>query len=156
MSRKPASLTMIFVISALLMSGGIKASANSDTAEMTRETIEQLELEFNNAMMGKDKEALNRLISDDCTAIDIMVFTKPLYIEQIMTNRPPKAQTLDSMSVKLYGDTAVVTMVATAEMLSPAGAWSDTIRRVNVWILAEGEWKIVSTQSTILPSADGC
>lgn len=161
MSRKPANAALIFVITALFMCSDIMAAtvgSDSEIAESTRETLEQLEYELNHAILSKDKAALDRFLSDDCTTGGNVVLSKSEHIDQIMTTSPPKSQTLDSISVKIYGDTAVVTGLATAEMLSPAGAWSDTIRRVNVWVHGENGWQVVYIQSTkvgLFP-ADGC
>ena len=162
MNRTPASVALILMMTALFMGDDIKASTENSKVgveEATRETIEQLELEFNQAILGRDEAALNRLLSDDCTTGGNEALTKSEYINQILTNAPPKMQTLDSISVTIYGNTAVVTGLANAEWVSPAGAWSDTLRRVHVWVHGENGWQVVFLQSTVVkpnPSGDGC
>ena len=162
MSRTPVSITLILLMTALLPSGDIGAStvsSGSTNAEATRESIEQLEHRFNEAILSQDRAALKRLLSDDYTSGGSQVLTKSELIDQIVTVIPPKTQTIDSMSVKLYGDTAVVTGLATAEWLSPEGAGTKSFRWVNVWVHGMNGWRIVFGQSTIVAldsSRDGC
>ncbi|MBC8426543.1 nuclear transport factor 2 family protein [bacterium] len=162
MSRTPVSITLILLMTALLPSGDIGAStvsSGSTNAEATRESIEQLEHRFNEAILSQDRAALKRLLSDDYTSGGSQVLTKSELIDQIVTVIPPKTQTIDSMSVKLYGDTAVVTGLATAEWLSPEGAGTKSFRWVNVWVHGMNGWRIVFGQSTIVAldsSMDGC
>ena len=159
MSRKLASVTFILVMTALFVGDDVRAFAESSAggaAETSRETIEKLEHEFNQAILGRDEAALRRFLSDDCTTGGTMALAKSEYIDQIVTNAPPKRQTLDSISIKLYGNTAVVTGLATAEWVSPAGAWADSLRRVHVWVNGENGWQVVYLQSTVVLSGDGC
>ena len=73
-----------------------------------------------------------------------------------MTPIPPKTQSLDSMSVRLYGDTAVVTGFATADWISPAGVERKSFNWVNVWVQGKNGWQVVYSQSTIVLSDMDC
>lgn len=162
MSRIPANITLTLMTIALLSSGDIKASAESSesgAADATRETIEQLEHEINAAILGRDEAALNRLYSDDYTSGGARILTKTEHIDLMVANIPLKTQTIDSMSVKLYGDAAVVTGLATSEWLSPEGAGTKSFRWVNVWIHGKSGWQVVNSHSTIVAldsSEQGC
>jgi len=154
MSRKTASITLILAITALLFSDDIKA------ATATQEIIEQLENELNAAIMDQDEAALNRLLAAEYTTDGIQTLTKSEQISQIMSSIPPRTQTIDSMSVKLHGDTAVVSGVETAEWLNPAGMRSNSYSWVNVWVHGENGWQVVFSQSVNVGppgmSGDGC
>lgn len=157
MTRTPISITLILAISALLIWEDAKAGTEGGTAESTRETIEQLEKEFHKAIMDQDKATLNRLLSNDCTTGDTQVLTKAQHIDQIMNTNPPKSQAHDSISVKLYGDSAVVTGLSTTEWPSPANMSIEKSRWVNVWVHGEHGWQVVYIQSTRVGwPADGC
>ncbi len=153
MIRKPASVTLILLITVLLLCDDVEASTNSSesgTAGATRETIKQLEHELNDAILSRDKAALNRLLADDYTVGGNRILTKTEHIDMIVSVIPPKSQTIDSMSVRLYEGTAVVTGIASAEWLSPAGAESKTFRWVNVWVHGKSGWQVVYSQSTTM------
>lgn len=157
MKRIPLNITLILAISALLIWEDAKAAGEGGAADTTRETIEQLENEFHKAILDQDKATLNRLLSDDCTTGNDQVLTKTQHIDQIMNTNPPKSHTLDSISVKLYGDTAVVTGLSTTEWPSPANRSMDKSRWVNVWAHGEHGWQVVYIQSTRLGwPDDGC
>jgi len=152
MSRTPTIVTLITVMIALLSYGDIEASTDSSDHEIaaaTRETIAQHEHEFNDAILDRDEAALNRLLADDYTSGGNWTRTKTEHIDQIVTTIPPKTQTIDSMSMRLYGDTAIVTGLVTADLLSPEGAETKTFRRVNVWVRGANGWQIVY-QSTVV------
>lgn len=159
MSRFPTRVTMILAITALFIGGDVEASPESESAKATSEAFEQLTHEFNDAILGLDEAALVRLLADDCTTGGDVILTKSQFIDQIMTTIPPKAQTLEAMSVKVYGDTAIVTGLADAVWVSPAGAGSDRFRWVNVWFHGDNGWQIVYIQTTkvgLFSSEDGC
>ncbi len=146
MIRKPASVTLILLMTILFMCDDVKAStdsAKSGIAEATRETIEQLEHELNGAILSRDKAALNRLLAHDFTSGGNRILMKTEHIDMIVSVIPPKTQTIDSMSVRLYEDTAVVTGLATGEWLSPAGAEKKSFRWVNVWVRGTSGWRTV-------------
>lgn len=154
MSRIPLTITLILAISALLIWEDAKAAGEGGASDKTRQTIEQLENEFHRAILGQDKAALNRLLSDDCTTGDDQVLTKTEHIDQIMSANQPKSQTHDSISVKLYGDTAVVTGLTTTEWPSPASMSTERSRWVNVWVNGENGWQVVYIQSTWVKRSD--
>jgi len=159
MNRTPAIFSLILLMTALVVCDDLEAataSSESGNAEATRESVEQLVRQFNDAILNQDQAALNGFISSDFASGGDRILTKPEYVDQIVTNAPPKTQSIDSMSVTLYGDTAVVTGIATAEWVSPARIEMKSFRWVNVWHLGENGWQVVYSQSTLVMSDMDC
>ncbi len=153
MIRTPAGLALIPALALLFVCGDLCA------AETDRDALERLEHEFNAAVLARDAAALDRLLDDDYVTGGIRVLGKSDQIELITASIPPKTQTIDSMDVRLHGDTAVVTGLATAGWATPAGAGTRTFRWVNVWIRGDEGWRAVYGQTTdvsLSSSKDGC
>jgi hypothetical protein len=150
MNRTPVSMMMLFLMTTLLLCGNASALTVTDTEESIRETIGQLENDFNAAILAKDQSALKRILSDDYAFGSSPNLSKTEHIDQIVSAVSPNTQTIDSMTVKLYGETAVVTGISTASWLSPKGFESKSFRWVNVWVQDESGWHVVYNQSTVV------
>lgn len=154
MNRTPAAVPQLLLTIALLACAP-PASA-SGGGDAIRETIERLEHDLNAAVLTRDRVALERFFADDYTTGGVQVLAKAEQIDRIVSALPPKARTIDEMSVRLYGDTAVVTGLTTVEWLSPEGAGKETSRWVNVWVRGERGWRVVHGESILVMTDAGC
>ena len=155
MTRTPATISLVLLLSALFLCGDVNAVIE-DSESGVVDTVEELVHQLNSAILSQDQATLDKLIAADFTSGGTEILAKREYIEQMMTTIPPKAQLIDSMSVKLYGDTAVVTGLATAHWVSPAGAKTSSVNWVNVWVRGENGWQVVHSQVTNVPSDTDC
>ena len=101
MHRSRPGITPLIALTALLLCGGITASA-----ETPIETIKQLEHAFSDAILDQDKASLDRLLADDYQTGDIRALTTPEQIEQISTALPPKSRTDAEMCTDVASSTS--------------------------------------------------
>ena len=161
--NRTASLFLVSTLTVALLLGTVvtvsATNADAESDEAVRESIEQLEQQYHDAVMKRDGRSLDRLLSADFTIEGNQALARAEFLDQVQGTIPPKAQTIDSMSVKLHGKTAVVTGVATSEWVSPAGARTDSFRWVNVWVRGDDGWQVLYSQTNTLGKGmpgDGC
>ena len=90
----------------------------------------------------RDVEAFTRLTTDDFVLINIRGETldRNARIAQIREGRPRIEAVSAGERVRMYGDTAIRTRLATRE--------DAEVRITTVWVKQDGQWKVASTQVT--------
>lgn len=122
------------------------AMAGNAEQEVTRLTDQYIA-----ALKGKDTAALERIWADDLTFITLRgdVQTKAQRLADIQSgaNRFDSLETTDR-TVKVYGDTAVMTSLTTLKGQYGGQEASGRFRVTNVFVRRGGQWQIVSLQMT--------
>ncbi len=107
-------------------------------------------LGLKNALLGKDSVALSRLLSDDVTYghTNGLIQTKQQLIHDVMTGvQDYKTITPGHMDIRTYGNTAVVVMGSSVNMIF-AGKQLDLQMMITLtWIKMNNDWKLVARQS---------
>lgn len=107
-------------------------------------------LGLKNALLGKDSVALSRLLSDDVTYghTNGLIQTKQQLIHDVMTGvQDYKTITPGNMDIRTYGNTAVVVMGSSVNMIF-AGKQLDLQMMITLtWIKMNNDWKLVARQS---------
>jgi ketosteroid isomerase-like protein len=137
--------TFLFVIAGLAM-----AADKSGEAVKTEEKL------WASATVAGDEAALRRVLSDDLTYTHSNgdTDTKATFINSLKTGAR-KYHKLDheSMNVRLYGDTAILTATAQVETSQKGGSTAPAhLRFIHVWVLQNGRWQMVAHQSLRLPN----
>ena len=141
----------LFAASSLLVIGQEgPVPAKPDTAAV-EQTLIQLEQEWNRATLAKDYKTVEEIMADDWTGIDFrgMTITKEESIQELKSGESSNQSVeLGEMTVKVYGNTAVV-IGSDAEKSTYHGkdssgkyAWMD------VFVKRGGRWQAVASQST--------
>ena len=115
--------------------------------------VRQLEgIEAQLASTWKDHDCVGwgALLADDWTVthIDAQVITKHQALEMCRTG-PPVTSTVDQLSVRSYGDTAIVTG-RTKATVSGAAPQTVTLRFTDVFVWRDGRWIAVASHATRL------
>ena len=119
--------------------------------------IESLEMEWRQAQIDNNIEAISNLLADDYVGITAngTVETKSQTIAQ------RKAGTiritsldLDDLKIRLYGDTAVVTSKADLQGVNGQSDISGKYRYTRVYNRRLGQWKIVSFEASRIHDID--
>jgi hypothetical protein len=109
------------------------------------------------AMLKADTDSLEKLLADDYTAIRTggVFFNKAQEIEYVKSGAL-KYETNDvqDLKVRIYGRTAVTTMLVSYKGTLDGKPSSGTNRATRVWVKQNGNWKCVSYQTTRMPSAN--
>jgi uncharacterized protein (TIGR02246 family) len=134
-----------------------KAAKSQPTGEKVamggnaEQEVTQLTDQYIAALKGKDTAALERIWADDLTFITLRgdVQTKAQRLADIQSgaNRFDSLETTDR-TVRVYGDTAVMTSLTTLKGQYMGQEASGQFRVTNVFVRRGGGWQIVALQMT--------
>jgi ketosteroid isomerase-like protein len=150
------------VLSVALVSGCAQQTATAPAAPAISATpaagaealVAQLERDWANAIVKKDVAALERLIADDFsgTSSNGQRYTKAEAIEDIKSGTyVAERMDLDNVNVRVYGDTAVVTLGQIEKSKYGNEECSGRYLFTNVWVKRNGEWQAVASHGTPSP-----
>jgi uncharacterized protein (TIGR02246 family) len=135
-------------------------NSNNPTEEMaapvaTVDLFTRLENEWNTAIFKKDAKALDLLYAKEYTYIDPTgkVYDKHQDISEV-TSGNYKSETpsiLSDIKVNSYENVTVVKGISTVKATLNGKDISGTNRFVDVFVMRDGRWQCVSTQSSALP-----
>jgi ketosteroid isomerase-like protein len=123
---------------------------------MEKEQIEELEGQWQKAMLGDDVVAMDRLLADDYLGVTAGgdLVTKNQQLDR-MRNRQVMVTKLDTTEVKfkLIGQIAIVTSLAQIEAVADGKTVTGQYRYTRVYQrLPSGAWKITSFEATRIPA----
>jgi ketosteroid isomerase-like protein len=146
--RKQAPMR-VFTI--LLVAVGLAMAADKSV-----EAVKAREKLWASATVAGDEATLGQVLADDLTYTHSTgdTDTKAAFINNLKTGAR-KYHKLDheSMDVRLYGNTAILTATAQVETSQKSGSVASAhLRFIHVWILQNGRWQMVAHQSLRLPN----
>jgi ketosteroid isomerase-like protein len=123
---------------------------------LEKEEIEQLEGQWQQAMLSDDVSAMDKLLSDDYLGVTAGgdLVTKNQQLDR-MRNRQVMVTKLDTTEVKfkLIGQIAIVTSLAEIEAVADGKTVTGAYRYTRVYQrLPSGTWKITSFEATRIPT----
>jgi ketosteroid isomerase-like protein len=149
--------TSTFVVLAAAWAVAMPASAQNRPVRSDQQVLVQLEKDWDTAFRAKDLVFLERILADEFVATygDGSLGNKARELELAKEfNKQVDTSTQDEFSVKIYGDTAVVWFRQTLTGPSKGKQLEVVYRYVDVFVLREGRWQCVSSQSTrVTPAA---
>jgi len=129
----------------------VKRNGKQLTRAVEAQLVE-LERQLSEALANEDAAVLNRLWSDD------LVFTSPnghmTNKTQRLAGQKPSAQSAqlaninDEVKVRVYGNTAVVTVLSTWKGKAGTQEFSDQYQATHVWVKQRGKWQLVAAHVT--------
>jgi len=128
-----------------------KKPATSAQEAATAEEIKKLEHDRVQAGVRKDIDYVAAATADEYVQIDWEgnVLDKTATLSRIKSNNIQlQSNTLDEVSVRVYGDTAVVTGLATRRGFMDGKDISTGVRYTRVYIKRDGRWQVVQFQQT--------
>jgi ketosteroid isomerase-like protein len=112
-----------------------------------------LENAWNQAEEHKDAKALETLLHPDLVYVDYdgSVMTKGQFIASVKAPAlSPEQIVNDSMTVHVYGDSAVVSGVYREKGVKNAKPYMRRGRFTDTWVHQNGHWMCVASQSTLI------
>jgi len=103
------------------------------------------------AQLKADTKFFEKIDADDYTTIrgDGSVLTKAQEIEGFKSGVIKyEAADLKDVKVRVYGNTAITTVLLTISNIRNGKPYSGTIRSTRVWVKQQGNWKCVANQAT--------
>ena len=129
----------------------VPASAQNRPVRSDQQVLIQLEKDWDKAFRAKDLVFLERVLADEFVATygDGSLGNKARELELAKEfNKQVDSSTQDEFQVKVYGDTAIVWFRQTLTGPSKGKQLEVIYRYVDVFVLREGRWQCVSSQST--------
>jgi len=146
-------LSIVLIIT--LTTASSQAQANRKVEPSSRSVdaqLVELERRMSEALASEDATVLNQLWSDD------LIFTSPnghtSNKTQRLAGQKPSAQTAqlantnDEVKVRVYGNTAVVTVLSTWKGKAGTQEFSDQYQATHVWVKQRGRWQLVAAHVT--------
>ena len=112
-----------------------------------------LESAWNHAEQSKDANALNQLLGNTLVYVDYdgTLMNKTQYLASAMKNDVEEEQiNNDGMTVRIYGNAAVVNGAYRDKGVQKGKAFSRRGRFTDTWIRQNGAWQCVASQSTLI------
>jgi len=139
---------MIGVCSTVLF---VRAQDNSDSA--VRSKIAALEKAWNQAYKAKDTRALDAILDNEIVLIndDGSTQSKAEFLASVKSsnnNSQEQQVSPESMSVHVFGNTAIATGVFRAKGVEGGKSYIRRERFVDTWIYKNGNWICVATNAT--------
>ena len=134
---------------------GVSANAQTTRAETDQEVLIGLERAWNDAMYQKDLAFIETILADDYTATyedgDVGDRTKELQLVAEF-NQQVQSAIQDDFTVRVYQDTAVVRFTLHLVGIKQGQRTALDLRYSDVWVMRDGRWRCVSSQSTRVTS----
>jgi ketosteroid isomerase-like protein len=144
--RKALISAVVLVILALCAAAQTKAKTEPTTG--TEAQLIQMEHDWAKALTQKDVATLDRFIADDWTNVNPKgkVVTKSELMQSVKSaDKPLEAATLTQVKAKIFGESALVTGIATEKK---AGEGEERFRFMDLFAKRNGKWVAVYTQTT--------
>lgn len=141
------SVCILFVLSLIGCSkNSVKSSGETETE------LRKLTHEFNRAILEQDEQTLENLLATEYMWGYEKLYSKKEHISILISRPSPKKQTVDNIHIQIYGDTAIVTGIATSTVTEAKDIdpMEQKFRWVNVWSKRDAGWQVIYNQSTIL------
>ena len=149
MTRRTLTTSALAVLAVWALA--VPASGQNRPVRSDQQVLIQLEKDWDKAFRAKDLVFLERVLADEFVATygDGSLGTKARELELAKEfNKQVDSSTQDDFQVKVYGDTAIVWFRQTLTGPSKGKQLEVIYRYVDVFVLREGRWQCVSSQST--------
>jgi ketosteroid isomerase-like protein len=136
----------------------VTASGAQTRAESDQDTLVRLEQDWNEAFYRKDVSAIDKLLASEFVATydDGSRGDKAKELKLAAEfNQQIESAIQDEFTVRVYGDTAVVWFTLHVVGIKQGQRAELTLRYTDVWVIREGRWLCVSSQSTRVTPKEG-
>jgi uncharacterized protein (TIGR02246 family) len=149
---------MRFVCRALLLMSLVCSyvwaqNQSANAALSAEEEIKSLEQDRNRAILNGDAAALDRMTADDYTFITLRgeLRTKSEIVKGFQSGSfKYESRQISDLSVRVYGNTAVVTGRSNQKGVENGKDYSGDYRFTRVYVKKDGRWLTVALQTTII------
>jgi len=124
----------------------------ADDSASTSQELAEIEQRLARAWVAGDRNAIERLLTPDWNVVDITgrLLTKAQVMNEMFgaQDRPIEAMTIDDVTVRVFGDVAVVRGRTVA---TPSGGQLSApvvLRFTDVFVRHDGRWVVTASQGT--------
>ena len=127
------------------------ANIGTDDAKNDVHEITALLDKYNDALLKKDPEQLDRIWADNLSFVNLrgQLLSKKDRIDNIKNGSTElKSANVSEKNIRMYGNTAVATLVVEIEGQYSGQEGSGAFRVTTVWAKPNGTWQMVAVQMT--------
>lgn len=119
----------------------------------SQQALRDVEHQWMEAFKNRDKITLNRILDDRFAFTDDegRVFNKAQYIDDAARAITVESYTSDDMSIRIFGDTAIVAGRWTGKMTIDGKDASGSFRYTDTFVRRIGRWRAIASQNTRMP-----
>jgi ketosteroid isomerase-like protein len=150
-------LPMLF--SSVLVASAVTGASALQRVESDQDVLIKLERGWNEAFYRKDVAFIEKLLAEEFTATydDGRIGDKATELGLVAAfDQNVQSATPDEFAVRVYRDTAVVWFTLRLVGIKDGQRSEMALRYTDVWIIRDGRWQCVSSQSTrVAPQVTG-
>jgi ketosteroid isomerase-like protein len=140
----------------LVIVGGAASAASAQAVKSDQQTLMDLERQWDAAFRNGNVKFIDSILEPDFIATYDNGVRADKAKELALAasfNQQIDASAMDDFTIKIYGNTAVVWL--TLHLLGPMQGKPVelTYRYLDVWVLRDGNWRCIASQSTRVPQA---
>ena len=129
----------------------------AETFEQIERRLRALEGRWMEAIKAQDRAALDRILADDFTFVGDQSAAASLdraaYADSVLKDLKLTSYSFESLSVRVYGDTAVVNAVCRQQAVVSGKQWGGDFLVTDVWIKQGRRWRVVTRHLSPAPKA---
>ena len=147
------------LLSCVLVASAVTVASALQRVESDQDVLVKLERGWNEAFYRKDVAFIERLLADEFTATydDGRIGDKATELGLVAAfDQNVQSATPEEFAVRVYRDTAVVWFTLRLVGTKDGQRSEMALRYTDVWIIRDGRWQCVSSQSTrVAPQVTG-
>lgn len=146
---KAKSFLIALSLSALALTGPNVGGADSGKTS-DEQQLKKIEEDWADAYVKRDPSVVQRILADDFafTGPDGAMVKRDEYVKSITGDTTFTSFKMDSLSVRIYGDAAVVNGLATISAKTKGEDENGQYSFTDMFVKQKGEWKAVSGHVT--------
>jgi ketosteroid isomerase-like protein len=119
---------------------------------LVEQELVKMENEWARAWQLPDPGALENIVADDFTLISSLskgeITNKRQYIDSTLKLVRGDGYSFERMSVRVYGDTAVINAQFQQHATFAGHDWSGEFLLTDIWVKRDGRWQVVARHSS--------
>jgi len=142
---------LLALLSCVLVASAVTRASALQRVESDQDVLIKLERGWNEAFYRKDVAFIERLLAEEFTATydDGRMGDKATELALVAAfDQNVESATPDEFAVRVYRDTAVVWFTLRLVGIKEGQRSEMALRYTDVWIVRDGRWQCVSSQST--------
>lgn len=153
-------LTLLISLVAAPQTKSKRTSRGRQTATMAaavEQALKDIERQWAEAFNNRDGDALTRILDERFVFTDNegRLLDKTQYLDAVMKAIKVEPYSMDDTTVRLFGDTGVVTGRGTLKMSIEGKDASGVFRYTDTFVKRLGQWRAIASQNTPIPTPRG-
>ena len=150
LKRNTILTILLLIVSSFALAQTSEQKRKGESSNVEHDIL-KLDAELFDAISRADVEVRDRIAADDLIYITHYgsALNKAEWIAHVTKPAPPNSKQIrDELSVRILGDTAIVTGRLTMKIVLPQSIGKVQSRYINVYAKRQGQWRLITAQVT--------